>query len=436
MARWGVHAEWKLDGGHMVSANKTVAIDASHRRKPIEVFILLDQLGTIGGLLLLVVANGFFFQVAAIWLIVPALLGLLSALTVAKRKVASGAVLQALALVTLGNWMVALVMPILLPFLWPVMVLTVLMPLVLATPYLDRRQLLTTIMLGATVVGIVAAIGLFYDDEGALPDVEDELELVVVVGSLMAQIIPIGLIVWQNNRRQQQHLDQATDLNSRLVRSQDELAASRRRVVEAADTERRRIERDLHDGAQQRLVALGVRLRLLQSQTKDLPEVRQAVETLVGELDGAVAEVRDLAHGIYPPLLQSRGLVDALSAVARRSALPVNTALDNVGRLDQSTETALYFTALEALTNAAKHAPGSSVDLSLTDVAEGLRLLVADDGPGFEVDEENRSHGRHNMGDRVAAVGGRLDVSSTPGIGTTVVAVVPRDPENHGLAAR
>lgn len=409
----------------MLSANGTIATGPGG--KPIKTFINIDILGTVGGILLLVAVNGLFVRKANVWFVLPALLVLLAALAMAKRRADSGAVLQALALITVGNWIVALVIPVVLPFLWPVMVLTVLMPMVLATPYLNRPQLLRTIVLGTIVVGLVAAIGLLNDDGGALPDLDDELELLLVIGALMAQIAPIGLVVWQNNRIQQQNLGRATGLNARLLQSQDELAASRRRVVEAADTERRRIERDIHDGAQQRLVALGIRLRLLEGQTKDLPSVHHAVETLVAELDGAVEEVRELAHGIYPPLLQSRGLVDALSAVARRSALPVSATLDDIGRLDQSIETALYFTAIEALTNAAKHAPDSSVDLSLAETDNTLRLTVVDDGPGFEVDETIRSHGTHNMGDRVAAVGGQLEVSSTPGTGTTVTAVVPRD---------
>lgn len=416
-----------------MSATGTIAISQGDGRKPIETFINLDILGTLGGIGLLVVANALFVRQAAVWIVLPALLVLLAALAIARREAESGQVLRALALITTGNWMVAVVVPLLLPFLWPVMALTVLMPIVLSTPYLNRSQLFGTIMLGSIVVGTVAAIGLLNDDGGAIPDIEDELELLVVVGALIAQIIPIGLIVWQNNRIQQQNLGRATDLNGRLLQSQDELAASRRRVVEAADTERRRIERDLHDGAQQRLVALGVRLRLLESQTRDLPDVHDAVETLVGELDGAVEEVRELAHGIYPPLLQSRGLVDALSAVARRSALPVTPMIDDIGRLDQSTETALYFTAMEALTNAAKHAPDSSVDLALAEKAGILRLTVIDDGPGFKVNSTIRSHGTHNMGDRVAAVGGWLDVSSTLGVGTTVTAVVPRDPADQAI---
>lgn len=396
-------------------------------REAIEQFVVIDRLGAAGGAILVIVANGVFIRQPLIWVILPCLLALVLALTVAKRMVSSGEpVHRPLLVVAAGNWAIAAFISFILPFLWPVMVLRVLMPLVLATPYIEKVALLAAIVCAAAMGGVVSVVGLSNDDGGALPDIEDEYELMLVVGALVAHIIPIGLIVWQNNRLQYENLERARNLNAQLIRSQEELAASRRRVVQAGDTERRRIERDLHDGAQQQLVVLGVRLRLLDNQTGDLPEVNEAVQTLIGELDDAVEEVRKLAHGIYPPLLQSRGLVDALRAVARRSPLGVETELDDVGRLDQSIETALYFTALEALTNAAKHAPDSVIDLRLIDNGTSLQLSVSDDGPGFVLDESIKSQGTHNMGDRVAAVGGELAITSSPGAGTTVTAVVPR----------
>ena len=321
-----------------------------------------------------------------------------------------------------GNWLVAMVVAAVLPVLWPVMALTVVMPLVLATPYLDRSRLAAMLIGTAAAAGVVSLIGLLNDDGGALPDMADELELVLVVSALMAQIAAIGLIVWENNRYQLRSLDLATALNAELRSSERELDESRRRVVLAADVERRRIERDLHDGAQQRLVAIGVWLRLLQDQVQD-PEVREAVTSVVGEVEGAIEEIRELAHGIYPPVLQTRGLAAAVAAVARRSPLPVETRLSDVGRLAEPLETALYFVALEALTNAAKHAPASSVVVTLAAVDADVVLTVADDGPGFSP-ETASGGGTNHMADRLAAVGGRLDISSQPGAGTTVQAVV------------
>lgn len=412
-------------GNRVITDTNPVSIDQG--RDGITTFIVLDRIGAAAGGALVLVVNGLFIRSIGLWAVLATIVVLLVALTEAHRRVEQGALFTPLLLITAGNWLVALTVAAVLPFLWPVMVLTVLMPVVLGTPYLNRQRLLIVILVSATVAGVAAGLGLLNDDGGALPDLEDELELVAVVGALMGQIAPIGLIVWQNNKLQRENLIRATELNSELVDSQQQLASSRLRVVQAADTERRRIERDLHDGAQQRLVALGVRLRLLESQTKDLPEVHGSIETLIAELDGAVEEVRELAQGIYPPLLQSRGLVDALSAVARRSAVPVRTALDDIGRLDQSVETALYFAALEALTNAAKHAPDSSVDLTLTDDDGTIVLTVTDDGPGFVVDHNIETQGTNNMGDRLATVGGTLKISSTPGRGTTVDARVVRD---------
>ncbi|MGI9594662.1 MAG: sensor histidine kinase [Acidimicrobiales bacterium] len=396
-----------------------------HDVSAIELFLVLDRLGAVGGALLVIVVNGLIVQNNRIWLILPFIAVLIAALTVAKSMLDEGGLLGPLLLAAGGNWLVAVAVSVVLPFLWPVMAITVLMPMVLAAPFLDRSWLLGLILSGAFVAAIVGASGLLNDDGGAIPDIEDEAELVVVMGALAAQIAPIGLIAWQTNRLQQQSLKQATSLNVDLRRSQDNLAASRRRVVEAADTERRRIERDLHDGAQQRLVALGVRLRLLERQTGESPELQGAVQTMVGELDEAIEEVRELAHGIYPPLLQSRGLQPALTAVARRSPSPVTVTIDEVGRLDQSVETALYFTALEALTNAAKHAPGAAIELTMGQRGETLELTVVDDGPGFVVDDEIRSQGTHNMGDRLAAIGGELTITSSVGGGTTVLATTP-----------
>ena len=170
--------------------------------------------------------------------------------------------------------------------------------------------------------------------------ITDEFELILVVGALMAQILPVTLVVWQMNDLQQRNLADSRALNRELRDSEARLAVSRRRVVDAADAERRRIERNLHDGAQQRLVALGVRLRLLEEQVSGDAELASTVGGLVGELEGAVDEVRELAHGIYPPLLRSQGLVAALRAVARRSASPVETDLATIERLDESSETA------------------------------------------------------------------------------------------------
>ena len=159
----------------------------------------------------------------------------------------------------------------------------------------------------------------------------------------------------------------------------------------SGDAERRRIERNLHDGAQQHLVALAVNLRLARDIiTDDSDAGLEMLDQLADEVQETIQEVRQLAHGIYPPLLVDSGLVEALRAAANRSPLPVDISADGIGRYPSETEAAVYFCCLEALQNAAKHAPDAHVDLRLWEEAGGLLFTVADDGPGFDPDRRRR----------------------------------------------
>jgi signal transduction histidine kinase len=209
-----------------------------------------------------------------------------------------------------------------------------------------------------------------------------------------------------------------------LRRANTDLQASRARLVSTADAERRRIERDLHDGAQQHLVAIAVGLRLVRDGATDPADVE-----LLDELDHGVREsiaaLRDLAHGIYPPLLRDAGLPDALRAAATRSPQPVEVRAGAVGRHPEPVEAAVYFCCLEALQNAAKHAPGAPVLLTLGVRDGALGFEVADRGPGFDTARVAPGAGRQNMADRLGAVGGSVRWSSEPGRGTTVTGSVP-----------
>jgi signal transduction histidine kinase len=214
-----------------------------------------------------------------------------------------------------------------------------------------------------------------------------------------------------------------------LRRTNAELRASRSRLVSAADAERRRIERDIHDGAQQHLAALAVNLGLARQLLADDPDDRDAVLELLTEMAAdvrlTVAEVRDLAHGIYPPVLRQSGLSDALRAAAQRSPVPVTVAADGVGRQGADVEAALYFCALEALQNVAKHAPGATATVRLAATTTGLVLEVHDDGPGLDAGHVADGQGMQNMTDRLGAVGGSLRWESPPAGGTLVRATVP-----------
>jgi signal transduction histidine kinase len=219
-------------------------------------------------------------------------------------------------------------------------------------------------------------------------------------------------------------------LDAALATSLAEVAASRKRLAGAADSARRRIERDLHDGAQQQLVALRVKLELAREALETGTDGRGAemVAGLGTEVDEIIEEVRSLARGIYPALLASDGLGEALRAAGQRSPVPVTIATDGVGRLPSDTESAVYFCCLEALQNVAKHAAGATaVAIELGGEGE-LRFTVTDDGCGFAArDLGTDGSGVTGMKDRLAAVGGELWIESAPGVGTRVCGRVPLD---------
>ena len=211
--------------------------------------------------------------------------------------------------------------------------------------------------------------------------------------------------------------------NSRLI---EDLRASRQRLVAAQDAERRRLERNLHDGAQQQLVAMSVRLRLARTTaSKDLAEADRMLEQLEGDVTDALENLRELARGVYPPLLADRGLAAAIEAQARRSPVPVHVEADGIGRYPQELETAVYFCTLEALQNAAKYAQATEVAVSLLEDHGALVLSIRDDGLGFDRAETPLGAGLQNMADRLAALDGTLTVRSRPGAGTTIEGRAP-----------
>jgi len=223
------------------------------------------------------------------------------------------------------------------------------------------------------------------------------------------------------------HLDSSLqDSLEQLRQRAAELQASRGRLVAAADAERRRIERNLHDGAQQHLVALSVKVRLLEQFAERDPErARSLLNQLQEDVGSAIEELRSLAHGIYPPLLSSAGLPVAMSAACRRAPLPATVEADGVGRHAPEIEAAVYFCCLEAMQNAAKHAgPGATARVRIWEDAGSLLFEVCDDGAGFETNGLADGAGLTNMRDRLGAVGGTLRVQSD-GHGTRIHGVVP-----------
>lgn len=389
-------------------------------------FIEIDRIGALSGAAVVVVVNLAIIRAPGIWATLPFLAFLVVALGLAGRFLREQRIVATLVAIALGNWAVAIAISALLPFLWPVMVLTVLMPLLLATPHLDARPLVWMIAAGSLVGGLVSIVGLLGDDGGVLPDFDDTAELAIVTAALAGHMVPIALIVWQQKQVQVAALAEAEFLNGELRTSEQALAASRRRVVEASDNERSRIERDLHDGAQQRLVAVRLQLQLLAD--ADAPLDSDRLGHLAEELGDALGELRELAYGIYPPVLQTGGLSEALTEVARRSVADIDLDVAAVGRYEQVVETALYFTALEALANATKHAPQAAVVVRLIETGTHVTLEIADDGPGFAPASPLTSRGLLNMNDRVRAVDGDFAIQSSPGNGTRVTASIPASP--------
>ncbi len=218
-----------------------------------------------------------------------------------------------------------------------------------------------------------------------------------------------------------------TELLSHAIENAEarqELAASRARLVEAADAARRRIERDLHDGAQQRLVAAALELTILEGRLDRDPAGAKAVLGRAREhLEHGLGELRDLARGIHPAVLTERGLEAAVLALVQRAPVPVDLDVDVPERLDAGIEAAAYFVVSEALTNVAKYADARTVDVALRTSGGTLLVTIADDGVGGA--DLDRGSGLRGLADRVQAVGGVLEVSSPPGEGTRLCARLP-----------
>jgi signal transduction histidine kinase len=255
---------------------------------------------------------------------------------------------------------------------------------------------------------------------GAPISVEGRLWGALVVGSSREAGLPAGV---------EERLEKFAELLATAMANADsrsQLAASRSRIAAAADETRRRIERDLHDGIQQRLVSLGLEVRTAQAAVPaQLGEVQGALSRVAGELASVFDELREISRGIHPAILSEGGLEPALRALRRRSAVPVELDLHVEGRLPEPVEVAAYYVVSEALTNAAKHAHASVVNVELDAHGTVLRLVIRDDGMGGA--GAGRGSGLVGLRDRIEALGGTLEVSSPAGKGTTLLIEVPLD---------
>lgn len=246
----------------------------------------------------------------------------------------------------------------------------------------------------------------------------------ISVGAAWIAVLPVGIglgVVWATRRRGARDGLAHERLEDELRLQIAELRESQARVTQDADAERRRIERDLHDGCQQQLIALRIKLSLAEELVSgDNDPALELIHEIAEDAESALRNLQALVHGIYPSILLDRGLAAALSAIGRSAPMPVRVLAEGSSRYPAEVEAAVYFACAEALQNTAKHAgTGTTARIALHDEGHGLAFEVRDDGRGL-ADHVNAGSGLANMQDRLSAVGGRLVVTSTAGGGTTV----------------
>jgi signal transduction histidine kinase len=313
------------------------------------------------------------------------------------------------------------------PAIAPVMTLSAQMPAVLALPYVSRRRL--RILLPATVASLlaIAVLARVQDVTGIDKRIPTGVANWIVVGVVTGAAGLMLLVAWQSYDTLVHTNAALRATTATLAERAEELAQSRARLVAATDEARRRIERDLHDGAQQQLTTLAVKLDLAHHALSDHPETDRVIGRIRADLRGAIAQVRSLAHGIYPPLLAGGGLAEALPEAVAHASVPTHADIGRLPRYHPDVESAVYFCCLEALTNAAKHAgPGATASVHARGDGDSLTVTIADTGAGFELVDSVVGGGLSNMVDRVAVVGGSVRVESSAGAGTRVTIEIPR----------
>ncbi|MGE0880970.1 MAG: sensor histidine kinase [Acidimicrobiia bacterium] len=326
-----------------------------------------------------------------------------------------------------GTWAVAVAVVALMPVAFPVVVLNLAGPLIIGATYLDAAAIRRLLIGGIAASVALAVVGFRSPGVGLRYVLPLWLLHALLIMFLAMHVVMLAASLLRLNQHQLEQLDDALAVNDALRHAEDELQASRRRVLAAADQERVRVERNLHDGAQQRLVALAVQLRLAAQLAREgRNPTPESLDALHAESQEALDELRELAHGIYPSALAERGLMGALRIMAGRSPVPVTVDGTDV-ELPIDDAAAIYFICAEALQNIAKHAGAANqASLTIGSRDDGTTVRIVDDGPGFDVDATHRSRGLLNMSDRAGALGAHLTIDSSPGSGTEITIAVPR----------
>lgn len=327
----------------------------------------------------------------------------------------------------LGAWYLLFPLVIILPDTLPIAMQNVIGPVVLAATYLDRR-LVRRLIPGTILIAVAISFISFTTDGVGLDEAAPRwLYLTVILVYVGANMWLVMSDIQELNLVHLRSLQRSVRQNRELQAADQALRVSRRRLLVAADEERIRLEQDLHDGAQQRLVALSLQLRLAAELAEEgHAPTSESLMAMHHAATEAVDELRDLAQGVYPARLHELGLARALHAVARRSPVPIDVADTTSGEIAASTCLALYFVCVEAIQNATKHGGSdTTIEIVLAIEDDELVVTIADDGPGFDPSAHTDSRGLLNMADRVGALDGELTIDTAPGSGTTVIARLP-----------
>jgi signal transduction histidine kinase len=353
------------------------------------------------------------------------------------RPLRAGRTDRVVAALAVANYSIALLATAIAPFAMPILLLATMLPAVLAIPYVSRGQLRGYVLASfVTAVG-VAALGSLQDVTGFSEELPRWLEAGVVVlftpflASMVSIIALSNATVLDDALRAALHTNRdLADAKTTLADHVVALRASRARVVAAAEHERRRIERDLHDGAQQTLVTAAVQLAVLRREaTRRDPSLGRGFDDLRDRLRRAGVELRDLARGVHPTALAAEGLASAARQAVASFPGEATLEIRADHRFDLDVERAVYFCLTEALHNACKHGGEEvCVRLVLDGDETGLRFEVRDDGRGFDPAAPSLGTGLDNMVERLGAVGGALTVETSIGRGTSVRGEVPADP--------
>ena len=368
------------------------------------------------------------------WLLAIGLFVVLTSLVIASAilPLRRNRVFESVMIFAVANWVVAIAAAAVATFAWPLQMVSCLLPSLVAASFVAADRLWWFVVPSFFVSAAVVAAGVLQDFTGLTDEVPEWLQtgiLLVAAPGFGAVMVFVAL---QHHFNLTHALEEERILRADLAVQTDELRRSRQRVVAATDRERRRIERDLHDGAQSRLVGINLQLARVRTELRtDVDAADDGLAAVRQEVQRAHAELRDLAHGVYPSVLTQHGLAAAIEAAADRSPTPGRLDIGAVGRLPADREAAVYFCLLEALHNADKYAQASTVEIRLRRTGDGDAAVVVfevvDDGVGFDVVAARLDGGQGltNLADRLGAVSGTLEIESSGGAGTTVRGTVP-----------